>query len=86
MTREVENKFAMSNALTAALTKTKDSVGEKFEEAYNKAFKAELEKRRSECEQSLTELINGILGELSQIKVLSDEINRIDETLRAQED
>jgi hypothetical protein len=82
MTKDIENKFVMSNSLMAALAKTKDSVGDKFKDVY----KTDLEKRYSECEQLLTKLINGILGELSQIKILTDEITRIDEKLREQEE
>ena len=86
MTKEAENKLNMSNAFGAALVKTKDKVGEKFEEAYHNQFRAELDKRRAECEAELATLITGILGELSRIKVLNDEMDRIDETLRTQED
>ncbi len=86
MTKDMKNKFAMSNSLTAALAKTKDSVGEKFEDLYTEALKSHLENRYSECEQLLTESINGILGELSKIKVLADEMEQINEKLRKQED
>lgn len=86
MTKDAENKMSMHNALGAALVKTKDSVGEKFDEVYRNAFREELEKRKAEYEEELTTRINGILGELSRIKVLNDELDRIDETLRVQED
>lgn len=86
MTKDAENKMSMHNAFGAALVKTKDRVGEKFEKLYNEALKAELEKRRDECQTQLTELVNGILGELSQIKVLNDELEMIEKRLQAQEE
>lgn len=85
MTKELENKFLMSNVITLALQKTTDGIGEKFESINNTNYKATLEERRSECSADLDTLMNGILGELSKIKILTDEIVRIDELLEKQE-
>lgn len=86
MTKEMENKFIMSTAMTDALSKAKEGVGEKFEKTYKATLKAEFEKRREECVDALDLLINGILSELSKIKIFTEEINRIDELLESQED
>lgn len=86
MTKDAENKMSMYNAFGSALVKTKDKVGENFEKVYNETLKAELENRRHECQEKLTETVKGILRELSLIRVLNDELESIEKRLQAQEE
>lgn len=86
MTNDLKNKFVMSNIITLALQKTTEGIGEKFESISSANYKDSLEERRSECSAALDALMNGILGELSKIKILTDEITRIDELLEKQEE
>jgi hypothetical protein len=86
VTKELENKFLIANVLTLAMQKTTVGVGEKFESIYHESYKAMLEKHRCECQGSLNTMMNDILEELSQIKILTEEISRIDELLKCQEE
>lgn len=74
-----EKKLTMVNVISDALLKSKMGMGDKFQNA----LKSTLESRRKELESALNTQMEGILIELSKLKVLSESINKIDELLES---
>jgi hypothetical protein len=83
MAEEGDYKTAMYHAVGIGLCNTKDKVGEKFWKVHSEILKSELENRRHEYQGQLAEIMNSILGEISLIKVLNEELEIIEKRLRA---